>query len=773
MVVQRVFTNAGTIEEEASLDIDLPVEAVATGLRIKSGDIWFSGDLMDREAAEKLYIELTGRGIFEPKDPALLFWERLGVLHLQVFPIAPGKSSTVEYTLTVPTEYVGGQYHVSYPQKTNANNLAEPSFRFVGEDKAGIKAFIDESEIALGTYSKIAPAPTAAMALKPRTQEVEKITDNVTRVTSKLKVSKKGTLTKATASLNIKHTFRGDLSVVIISPSGKEQTLFNQEGGSENDLVASYPLDDLKDEEVNGEWRLVMEDHAAVDVGTLKSWKLELELSTGEKKTFTAKDTPLFIPDVARSDWDGESGDDWLSAGYTRLSTSAPKIDTLIGRMGKVAIEKEKNKSLYRIELDTAAQLRPLPKKLSVVFLIDASYSVEEGGVTPQLFVATSFLSHVPDASAEIIVYRRFAERVFGQFTDAPQFEKNIKKAEQAGKFSLGNGSAVEEGVKLASSLLKDRANNPTMIVILTDTMLRSRFTNKLALDAMSTLPKNTIVHIVYREESSDNLVDIRDDSAPLAPIAAAHGGVYIEIKGESEAPAELDPISLGLVRPIRLDQCKVAFPNAVSSDFWKVPAAFYEGEGLRAMSITEQAPESMIITGKLWQEEVRHEFKVSQEFSKITAAFAFSGDLYASLSEPQQRALAFYGGAVSPVTSYLAIEPGVRPSRAGIERSGVGFGSGSGSGLLGGRAGSHGIGITWSKDIAALAKKNTDLCFAKYPKAEGWSATIEVESNYQEVIDVLSTKNDVLSACIVEAIWAIQLSPGFKNKTETFNLSY
>ena len=511
-----------------------------------------------------------------------------------------------------------------------------------------------------------------------------------------------------------------------------------------------------------------------MDVGTLKSWKLELELSTGEKKTFTAKDPPLFIPDVARSDWDGEDGGGWLPAGYTRLSTSAPTIDTLIGRMGKVALEKEKNKSLYRLELDVAAQLRPLPKKLSVIFLVDASYSVEEGGVEPQLLLAKSFLSHVPDASAEIIVYRRFAERVFGQFTEAPQLEKSVAKAKKAGKFSLGNGSALDEGVKLASSLLKERAGNPTMIVVLTDTMLRSRFTNKLALDAMSALPKETIVHLVHRQEGSGTLVDLRDDSAPLAPIAAAHGGVYLQVKGEGDAaPDELDPVSLGLVRPIRLDKCKVTFPKAVPSDFWEVPATFYEGEGLRAMSLAEQAPESMIITGKLWQEEVRHEFKVSQEFSKITAAFAFSGDLYASLSEPQQRALAFYGAAVSPVTSYLAIEPGVRPSRAGIERGGSGFGMGRG-GMSGRSASSpYIIGVSWVKDIAVLAKKDTDLCFAKYPKTTGWSANLEVESNYQELIDVIPEKSDVLTSCIVEAIWAVQLNPGFTEKTETFALSY
>lgn len=38
--------------------------------------------------------------------------------------------------------------------------------------------------------------------------------------------------------------------------------------------------------------------------------------------------------------------------------------------------------------------------------------------------------------------------------------------------------------------------------------------------------------------------------------------------------------------------------------------------------------------------------------------------------------ALAFLGRAVSPVTSYLAIEPGVRPSTAGVPGRGEGVGT-------------------------------------------------------------------------------------------------
>src|SRR5687768_2166762 len=72
--VQRVFTNPGTIPDEASLSIDLPHGAAATGLRIRARKMWHDGELMEAEKAAKMYEELTGRGAAKPKDPALLQW---------------------------------------------------------------------------------------------------------------------------------------------------------------------------------------------------------------------------------------------------------------------------------------------------------------------------------------------------------------------------------------------------------------------------------------------------------------------------------------------------------------------------------------------------------------------------------------------------------------------------------------------------------------------------------------------------------------------------
>src|SRR5262245_17917266 len=114
--VRRVFANPGKRADEAALEIDLPPGAAATGLRIRARDRWYDGDLIEAEKAARLYHQLTGMGAFPAKDPALLQWMWADKLYLQVFPVLPGATSTVEYTLTVPTQYAGGQLFLSYPR---------------------------------------------------------------------------------------------------------------------------------------------------------------------------------------------------------------------------------------------------------------------------------------------------------------------------------------------------------------------------------------------------------------------------------------------------------------------------------------------------------------------------------------------------------------------------------------------------------------------------------------------------------------------------------
>jgi subtilisin-like proprotein convertase family protein len=84
--------------------------------------------------------------------------------------------------------------------------------------------------------------------------------------------------------VNITHTYRGDLKVILESPSGTSVVLHNRTGGSADDIITWYDtettpaesLGALVGENAFGTWKLIVEDHAGGDTGALQEWSLEI-----------------------------------------------------------------------------------------------------------------------------------------------------------------------------------------------------------------------------------------------------------------------------------------------------------------------------------------------------------------------------------------------------------------------------------------------------------------------------------------------------------------
>ena len=72
----------------------------------------------------------------------------------------------------------------------------------------------------------------------------------------------------------ITHTYIGDLRVVV-SHEGRSWTLHDQEGGSDDDLMKTFPLDatgNAFEGDPSGEWELWVTDNAGQDLGTIDGW---------------------------------------------------------------------------------------------------------------------------------------------------------------------------------------------------------------------------------------------------------------------------------------------------------------------------------------------------------------------------------------------------------------------------------------------------------------------------------------------------------------------
>jgi subtilisin-like proprotein convertase family protein len=101
--------------------------------------------------------------------------------------------------------------------------------------------------------------------------------NNATGITSNLAVTGNGTVSSLALSLNISHTYRGDLVVTLVSPGGTQFVVSNRAGGSADNLVlTNSAVTAFAGQVAAGTWRLQVQDRAGADVGTLNSWSLTI-----------------------------------------------------------------------------------------------------------------------------------------------------------------------------------------------------------------------------------------------------------------------------------------------------------------------------------------------------------------------------------------------------------------------------------------------------------------------------------------------------------------
>jgi subtilisin-like proprotein convertase family protein len=80
----------------------------------------------------------------------------------------------------------------------------------------------------------------------------------------------------STVAVDITHSYRGDLVINLVSPSGKSYRLKDSDGGDGSaDVTETYTVD-LSGETANGTWTLSVQDVFTVDAGTLNGWTLDL-----------------------------------------------------------------------------------------------------------------------------------------------------------------------------------------------------------------------------------------------------------------------------------------------------------------------------------------------------------------------------------------------------------------------------------------------------------------------------------------------------------------
>lgn len=738
--VRRTFENRGKVAEEARLTIELPHGAVATGLRIFAGGRWHEGDLMHRDKAESLYRELTGMGPSRPKDPALLYWNWTSELGLRLFPIFPTSKSLVEYTLTVPTNYEGGEYFMSYPRRHEDSRLATPRLTV----QTG-KLMTVDGERANENSLELGPVP-----VHPLLANLERGDQRtLVRPLSFPNESKKNAIA---VFVDIQHTWVGDLDLEVVDPEGQVHLLSRYDfARNENELKKRFVVPHTGKKK--GIWHLLIRDHHPLDGGHLRSWTL----TPIDRKSASGSS----IEGVHTRGIAGVTATDKTFASIPQPNPSQGNIATLSVRLQKKPATKFRLGRLEfsgvpnfaRVEVDVAERLSSLPHDHRVVFIVDTSHTMGEDGIRAQLRLTEAYLAHVPDARFALVGSARRAV-LLAPFSPAKSWKSVVARLRKKGALSPKNGSFLDRGLTKAASLLPTTKGS-SKIVAFTDDRLRPVWSNSAALSAIESLPPQTIVHVAHVNHGG-SVALIRNDDHRLFPLAKKRGGVAVVSSGARLGKQTLlENEALYLVRPNRLDHVRF---SALSEEISGVGPSLGEGESVRWMSQVKSIPGELHLRGQLWSRDLVLTPETTEDFHRATAGFVFSLDHYWDLSELQQYLLATYARAVSPVTSYLAIEPGVRPSTIGLEKAGSGLGFGSGMGM--GGFGLSGTSRPPSLDWKSIVAQVEDACASR--RTNRSSVVIRVDRNDHEVADVrLDDQATPYLTCAVEELWKVQLPVG------------
>jgi hypothetical protein len=463
------------------------------------------------------------------------------------------------------------------------------------------------------------------------------------------------------------------------------------------------------------------------------------------------------------------------------ITVPAPKIQMLAWRWARVDLAKDRH--VMRLEVAAAPRLGEVPAKARVVFVIDGSWSEDVAGIDAQLEVVRGYLTHVPDARFDVVVFDRKAHRLAGRLVPAAQLDALVADARTRGLLAPRNGSDPVVGLSLATAALAaDDGTGPARVVILSDRLFPFAYEPEAALAALAPLPQGAIVHAVDRGASSGDLAEERIDGDDLGPVVEAHGGQILSISGSTCDLAALAEVTIGLVRPIRIDDFHVALagaPAEESAPFDDAPAPLAEGQGYTGMRLVATRGEKLVVTGRLWGKHIELTLAPDAALGAHLPALLFGDELSSSLTTSETAALGTTSGVVTSETSYLAVEPDAEPSTLGYEEmtgcSGGCIGCGHSSSCthcgFGTATGVGGLG--WQAVLRDLLRDGFAAC-ARQGHAGELKGNLSMETTGDEIVGVRfsGAADDKLARCAEEVVWNARLpSAVFRAGHRTYDL--
>ena len=186
----------------------------------------------------------------------------------------------------------------------------------------------------------------------------ESIPDGISLVSQSVSISRDILVERVELTVDIRHTWIGDLGLLLTSPSGTNSWIIYKVGESEN-LPYGLFQDNINftfntvlsmGERSAGSWSLAVFDFEAGDIGILNSWSINLlgQNITGDDTYFYSDEySNAVLKDSSRSILFDSGGTDWINAS---MVTTGLRLDLIPGGISTVDNTKLSISGLTQIE---------------------------------------------------------------------------------------------------------------------------------------------------------------------------------------------------------------------------------------------------------------------------------------------------------------------------------------------------------------------------------------------------------------------------------------
>ncbi|MBX7082842.1 MAG: VWA domain-containing protein [Nannocystaceae bacterium] len=445
-----------------------------------------------------------------------------------------------------------------------------------------------------------------------------------------------------------------------------------------------------------------------------------------------------------------------------RLSLRPDDAPMLTTRLGRVSLARH---DVIGLELEAASTISTVPDDAHVVVLIDVSRS-HATAIAPAQAAARATLARFAGHGAPAFAVMSFARTVHEHTRGWADLE--AADAALATELPSSNGSRIDDALRAAAARLREApAGAPRRILLFTDALARAAL--RPASLRATLADAGALVHVIEVDSGEPELARVDGDA--WSQLAASTGGVRWRAQALLEGSDR--GVFESLVRPTQLDHVHVLQRGGVPL---LEDETLREGAGVRLLDVHDAGRGAITLTAQLWSTPIRRALRADASHSRLIAALAVprAQDLPARELE----VLARRGRAVSPVTSYLAVEPGVRPMRIGLrEGEGVAMVRSAQADVRGHHLGPVEIELDRVAFLEVALRDAASRC--EGPRS-GITAVLELTR--AEIVDVtrLALQPDALDPdddpeallqCLTEAVWAIEVAPAFTDERASWTV--